>query len=323
MDNCSTNDCNASDQSGDQESPTPYIATAIFHITVVVLPTLLLGAIILRNVYVNKKMRDPITALFCYLTVLCMLSPIYGLLSDIMAITDVPILGSCSSRLRAISVVVNIFLRSFTPNQIALITCTQYLVVRYGKNILTNGRALAAFGVVMAAVLAAAILMAAPNIDALGIPAPKIRGSWCFENDVVRRNSVFQAIALTGTLFTLPVIVVVIFSVLCYLIVRRSSMEADKVTRSVLLTSAATLILEFLFKLPFVLLLVAASALNNHSLFFFSVTISELEYCFVLLLLVTVHKGIRGAVLQRCSRKPNRVMSKSGTVATSELVPSA
>ena len=41
---------------------------------------------------------------------------------------DLPQLGSCSSTSRAVYVVIEDFLQIIIPSQIALITCTQYLV---------------------------------------------------------------------------------------------------------------------------------------------------------------------------------------------------
>ena len=100
MDNCSANVCNLSYQ---VPSPIPYIAISVAHMLVVIVPTVLLGATILYHVYSNREMRDPITTLFCAVIITSMLSPVtFGLLLDMSMITDLPLLGSCSSPSRAI-----------------------------------------------------------------------------------------------------------------------------------------------------------------------------------------------------------------------------
>ena len=88
------------------------------------------------------------------------------------------------------------FFQIFSTCQIALVTCTQYLVIKYGKKIITIKRVLAAFGVVTAIAAVVAILVISTGIDAYGGAAPKIRSFWCKENIVVLRNYMFQAAAL-------------------------------------------------------------------------------------------------------------------------------
>ena len=91
--NGSTNACNLSHQ---DEDPVPYIAISVVHMLVVIVPSITMGAIILCHVRANKELRDPVTTLFCAMTVSCMLSPSsFGLLIDLSMIADLPLLGSC------------------------------------------------------------------------------------------------------------------------------------------------------------------------------------------------------------------------------------
>ena len=310
MDNCSENVCNLSYQDGGEVSPTPYIVASVVHMVVVIVPAISMGATILYHVRANKEMRDPVTILFCAVTITNMLSPsVFGLLLDISMITDLPLLGSCSSASRVTKIVILFFLHIFGTSQIALVTCTQYLVIKYGKKIITIGRVLATFGVTTALAAVVAILIVATGIGAYGGAVPKIRGSWCKENIVVVRNYISQsAVYAVGIiiLFTL----IVVSSVRSYLMVKHSTIEADKIVKSVLLVSAATLILGFVFQIPTAIVYYISAAYNSHASLYVTETMSDTQYCFILLLLMTTHRGIRNAVFSKVInhfRNPNKV----------------
>ena len=297
MDNCSANECNLSYLDEEQVSPTSYIVISVAHMLVVIVPTISLGAIILYRVRADKQMRDPITILFCAVTISSMLSPsVYGLLRDISTITDLPLLGSCLSVSRVVYTSIAYFLQISTPSQIALITCTQYVVINYGKNRITTRRALTAFGVVTAMAAFAAILIIATGLGAYGGAVPKIRGSWCKENGAVLRNYAFQSAALAVASVVCPATLIVVSSVRSYLIVKRSMMEEDKIVRSVLLVCAASLILGFAFVLPTTTAYGISVAHNSDTALYFTSSMTDTKYCFVLLLLMTTHRGIRNAI---------------------------
>ena len=310
MDNCSTNVCNLSYQDG-EVSPTPYIVISVVHMVVVIVPTISLGAIILYHVRADKEMRDPVTILFCAVTITNMLSPsMFGLLVDISMITDLPLLGSCSSASRVIYTVIKMFLEIFSPSQIALITCTQYLVIKYGRKLITTGRVLAAFGVTTAIAAVTAILITVTGIGAYGGAVPKIRGSWCKENGVVMRNYTFQSAASAVPTIICPGAFIVLSSVRTYLIVKRSIIEADKIAKSVLLVSAATLVLGFVFKIPTAVVYYISVVFNSNVILYVAVSMGDTAYCFILLLLMTTHRGIRNAVFSKVInhfRDPNKV----------------
>ena len=319
--NCTaTNECNTSHQDRDEVSPIPFIAISIVHMTVVIVPTTSLGTIILYNVYAHKefKTRDPITALFCAVTISCMLSPwVYSMLLDISMITNLPLLGSCSSLgFRLVRATAQVFLRIFTPNQLALITCTQFMVIKHGKKHVTVGRVLAAFGIIAAITAAVAFLAVVPSIGALEVDVPTVRGSWCVQNGVFRRNSIIQSVAFTGLVYLFPAALIVIFSIRSYKMVKRSMAEKDKIVRSVLLVSAATLTVQFVLKLPFLVTLFMSWVVDSIALLYFSAIMVDVEYCCALLLIITTHRGIRNAVFSKvivkCFIHPNTVVPENG-----------
>ena len=296
MDNCSANVCNLSYQ---VPSPIPYIAISVAHMLFVIVPTVLLGATILYHIRADREMRDPVTTLFCAVTMASMLSLVFGLLHDMSMITDLPLLGSCSSPFRAIRTGATCFLRMFIACQIVLITCTQFCVVKYGKKKITTRLVLAAFGVVTVSTAIASILLIASGAGAYGGAVPKIRGTWCLENEAVLRTYLYQSAALVAIVVMCPMTLVVVFSVRSYLIVKQSTIEADRIVRSVLLVSMATLVLIFAIKIPLAIVYYISVVLNSAPITYLSISMSDMEYCFVLLLFMTTHRGIRKAVFSK------------------------
>ena len=298
MDNCSDNVCNISYQDGSEVSPIPYIVISLVHVLTVIVPTVPLGTTILYHVGVNKEMRrDPITILFCAVTITSMLSAsVFGLLIDMSMFADLPLLGSCSSPSRAVSVGIGFFVRILTPNQIALISCWQFLVIKYGKKLITIERVLASFGVVMAIIAVVTLIILSPNLGEYEKAVSAIRGSWCKENRVVLKNGIIQSVALTATVILCPVTLVVVFSIRSYLIVKQSVIENDKIVKSVLFVCATTLILEFGVKIPLSVTTYLSVASDSSALLFFTISMSDIEYSFTMLLFMTAHRGIRNAV---------------------------
>ena len=145
---------------------------------------------------------------------------------------------------------------------------------------------------------------------------PKIRGSWCEENKAVLRNYLYQSAALAVIIIICPVTLVVTFSVRSCLIAKQSTraIEADKIVRSVLIVSVATLVLEFALKIPLAIVYYVSVVLNSTPIAYLSTTMSDTEYCFVLLLFMTTHRGIRKAVFSKvmnCFKNRNAAISQA------------
>ena len=205
-------------------------------------------------------------------------------------------------------------MRIFIPNQVALIACAQFIVLKYGKKRLTIGKVLAAFGVVTAVAALAGVVIALPNLYEYTTSAPKIRGSWCVENEVVRRNTIYSSLFLVVIGGVFPFTLIVVCSIRSYLIVKRSTIEADKIVRSVISVNAATLSLEFVSKLPVIVASSLAFVHNSPAIAYFGISMSDTEYPFVLLLFMTTHRGIRSAVFSKVINyfsTPNAVAPQS------------
>ena len=93
MDTVNTTNFTMADQ---LEFARSFTAIGVAHLLLVVIPSLILGPLILGMFISNKKLRDPVSILFMCITVVCILGPLtYGLLQDLSLITDFPLLGSC------------------------------------------------------------------------------------------------------------------------------------------------------------------------------------------------------------------------------------
>ena len=297
MDNSSGNVCNLSYH--EEISSVPFIAISVAHIFVVIVPSLLLGITILYRAFSDKKMRDPVTALFCAETIAVTISPaVIGLLVDISMIADLPLLGSCSNRSRAIYNATTFFLRMLNPWQMVLISTVQFIVIKNGVKKVTIRRVLVAFGTVTAVVAVTSIILTVPSEYSGALPT--IRGSWCETNDVTKRNSIFQSAIAAVTIVIMPATLVLVASIGSYKIVKRNVIDSEKAAiRSVIIVCVTTLILEFLFKLPLAILAYLSSLLNNVHIYYFGISFSDTEYCFILLLFMTTHRGIRNAVFSK------------------------
>ena len=297
MDNNSGNVCNTSCQ--EEISPLPFITISIAHIFVVIVPSLLLGITILYRVLSDKKMRDPVTTLFCAETTAVTVSPaVIGLLVDISMIADLPLLGSCSNRSRAIYNATTFFLRMLNPWQVVLISTVQFIVIKNGVRNVTTSRVLIAFGIVTAIAAVTSILLTVPS-EYAGVLS-KIRGSWCVSNDVLTRNSIFQSAIAAVTIFIMPATLVSVASIKSYQIIKKSVIDSDKaIIRSVIFVSVTTLVIEFMFKLPLAIISYLSLVLNNTHILYFGISFSDTEYCFILLLFMTTHRGIRNAVFSK------------------------
>ena len=296
MDNCSVNVCNLS-----HPSPIPYVAISVAHMLLVIVPTILMGATILYHVHADRKMRDPITILLCGVTITCMVAPsTYGLLLDMSMIADLPLLGSCSSPSRTARVGITIFFSVFTRAQMALITLTQFLVIKYGKKRISYKHVLAAFAVVTAIsmVFPFIICMFASSIEAYGEAVPKFRGSWCVDNKAVRRFNTYQTAGATIFVIITETLTVGL-SIRSYFFVKQSTMEIDHTARSVILVSTISVILEFAIKLPMAIMLLVALDLDSKVIVYSSICAIDTQYFSLIILFLTTHRGIRSAVFSK------------------------
>ena len=113
-----------------------FVGTGVAHLILVIIPTLILGPILLSVLLSEKKLRDPPSILFMCTTVLCMVGPVtYGLLMDISLITGLPIYGNCITD--DTPSIYWTFYALYTyqlSDSTAYLSVTQYITIRWSPN---------------------------------------------------------------------------------------------------------------------------------------------------------------------------------------------
>ena len=274
-----------------------YLATAISHIILVIIPCLILGTIVISILVIRfKKSKDANTAVFISIAVLCTAAPsTYGLLMDVSLITDEPILGKCPD---------SVFWVFIYFSNISLLLCNvllsivQFIAVKglYKKHLLkaTAFTLLALFVLT----LTMALLEIIPGYFESVIEA---RGSLCalfgksYEFSFIIGGVIVVFVMLPS--FT----TVAVFSALTYRHVKRNTIDNENVVKSVLkvmIFNTVTAVFfrflpatTFFFRFDDELLLVAVSWTINYS--------SELVYPLHLLFIVNVHKTVRKSIVEK------------------------
>lgn len=287
---------------GNATSSDRYIAIGVVHIVLVVIPSLILGPIILYLLALNlKKSTNSITILFVCITTICVVGPsTYGILMDISLITDVPLTGTCGTPSGNWFWILYTFSHTLIPVSTALLSITQYVTVRWGMSHLKPKRVLIIFLVLIIYTLLGSLTNAI--LDSIA-PSIMIRGSLCDYTGV-------GIIALSGVVglfliaYVIPAfILVIIFSVLMVLFIKKNTIENKHEVKTALKITITIIISVVIFRLlPFATFVADIGDLNQ---FFFLVWLYyalDLSYPLFLVLVVITHKGVRKSFLNKLNK---------------------
>ena len=294
-----------------------FVGTGVAHLILVIIPTLILGSILLSVLLSNKKLRDPPSILFMCTTVLCMVGPVtYGLLMDISLITDLPVIGTCGTDTQQ---VFWIFFGLFTLQLIvstAYLSVMQYISIRWGPKKLSTIKTVIIFFILFAYSSIGGIVNLVYNtaLDS----ALTVRGSMC----TFSFEAIFIPLVTVGTLgllmFVVPsVTLITVFSVLSFRYVKRHTIDNGDVVRNVfiIMITISSVVLRFLPILNIFLFFI-----DNPTTIDWILTYSiELNYPFFLILTIFVHKSARKELFKRlkCSSLKSLIGKPSNQVAPS------
>lgn len=222
-------------------------ASGVVHIVLVVIPVLVIGPVVLGIFVSSKKLRDPVSVVYICTSTICIVGPLtYGLLMDLSLITNLDFWGSCDSRIpRAFWITFVAFQFQLVASN-ALLSCVQYVTIRWGTRKLSNCAALLVFFILFV------IAFLGSMIHLIGPIEERIWGSLCRHPDGDSIPVLLVAIGIiTFGLFTAPpVILVVLFSVLTALHIRKKVTMNNKpvkaVDKVVLIWTFAVIILRIL-----------------------------------------------------------------------------
>ena len=274
-----------------------WIALGVAHILIVILPSLALGSTILSLLVANKHLRDPVSVLFGWTAVVCMVGPVsYAFLMDISLITDQPLLGDCGTFSGGLYwSLFNVF-HGLLIFLAALLSLTQYVVIKHGTNSsFTSRRVSVIFGLLTIVAVLISIPVAVGN--KVGHPS-KIRGSFCSRYEDTRPLLISVLIVYLTT-YVVPGVLVVIFSILSRHKVQRAVLEGNgQLVKSVTVMNILMILSATVTRLLPILSFVIH--IGNANVLSFSLTNSqELNYPIYLLLTIILHKTIRKNLIQK------------------------
>ena len=284
------------------------IAIGVGHLLLVVIPTLILGPLILGVFISNKKLRDPVSILFMCITVVCVLGPLtYGLLLDLSLITDFPLLGPCET-IRGRPFWSSLyFFQILQVTSSASLIVVQHITVRWGQFKLSIRGAINIFIAIFLLVLT----MSLPNwlsiIDTSTITVT-IRESLCFSSSTPLSFMLFLVNALSAiTLLATSYTIILLFSILTVKYVKKHTIDNKKAVRDVLIIMVALTTSVIIFRLIPIFRFVAQPSLSFDEEAAVSAWAtdfsSDVSYPLFLLLTLFVHKTVRTTVFRalKCS----------------------
>ncbi len=283
------------------EPGTVYIASGVAHILLVIIPTIILGSIVLAIFISNKKLRDPVSVVFIFSSAWSIAGPLsYGLLMDVSLITDRKVIGSCqnySSR---------IFWIAFATFQAGLLvinaymSIVHYLTIRWGINKVS----LRVTAAVLFISLTVTLLICMVNFVGLSSPL-KVRGSLCLHPSSFTDTMVIGGSALI--FLSLPICIVVgVFFSLTIRYVKKNTIANTNLVKSV----TKIIVSWTIFVIASQSVPVTAFLIRTHSkgsivvynvawFFIYSVEISYPSY---LLLVLFLHKTVREKFIGKCKK---------------------
>ena len=306
-----------------------YIAVAVSHIVLVILPCLTLGPTLLI-ILSNKKLRDPVSAIFSCITVICMTGPsTYGLLMDISLITNKPVLGTCDNPSGALFWFFLGMFHSMLVVTTALLSITQFAVIKFGvsRSALTYARIFVILAVLLIVILVMSFFnFILPVID----PTVKRRGSFCTQSQGLGKLiETALGVIFFGVVVLPSLLLVIIFSILSYRTLKNGLIQNPSVIQSVVLVSILMIVVTVLFRMPQILLFFTRHARTGSEGYvaFLNFTVlysAEINYPIYIMLPIFLHKIIRKTFLHLmkscclviCTKKPVQVAPADGVMMT-------
>ena len=292
-------DFEANNSFSNQELVTIYKAIGITHLVIVVVPTLVLASIVLYYLCILMKTSGvkPVTLLFFFLTILCMLGPLsYGILWDISLITAIPVFGNCTApnRVFAIQYLLLFGLAMAISITISTIAVLQFLVLQCRRVIMVKHVIPVYAGLVILSFGFSCIFFKGGYTE--------IRGSHCkgYSQSGLVNTAVWTVLA-----YAIPIALTVIFSILTCLKVNKDvSSEKKSVVRSVVILSTFNIFSYVTLRVGTLVVYFIVVAINptTSTIYLWTLLaryICELNYPLLLFSIIIVHSSVRRLVFAR------------------------
>ena len=277
--------------------------TAQGHIAVTVLGYLelvifvliqLIGSLVIYCLSRSKVLRDPISALITSVAASFMiLSALLNLGIGISILTDQPSIAISNNMWNlgvTIAVVFQWYLAVFS---IGLIATVQFLIVKYGRKRVSTSKVLSAFVVLL---FAALVLPTVQGIGFRNATFSKIVG--LLYASCAATNPWLAVGLIPG--YLVPFVITLVTTYMTYRTAKNAVVETNSdnsVTKSVLVINTVTVVTILISKVPLFSFTYWATATGSIAAYVVFTLWSASEPLYVLLVLITVHKTIRSAII--------------------------
>ena len=271
---------------------------AYLHLILIIVPTLIIGMIIIVIIWKVRKSSGLTPIIIFYLAMaLFSLAAVlsYRLLWDISLITDIPFLGECGRfPLYNIYNLLYFSFHSIVALNVGVAAVFQFLMLKYGKMVSSKWVYIALLFTIITSIGVSCVFFNGRN-------SSTIRGSNCrFTDNFV---GIIDLVAWLPLAYTIPLALTIVFSVLtCYkvkkAIVQPLNNEKSLVT-SIVQINVFNIFLYTTFRLASVLLYILGSRLLRENvehaaaIIIIARHINDASYPATLISILVIHKGIR------------------------------
>ena len=320
--------CDNCDSSADNSNA--FILLGSLGIVVIVIPTILLGAIILPPLIKDKKGNQSINAVLLAITVICLFYTIPIFLFDLSLITDTPAFGRCVPQELALLASIHGFCL------LALLLFSVLLSIVFYAHIRSQGRSWCSLNVVRVVIVLMVIVSAGVVITLAEVAARftvcvrPIRGSYCASvpkyPDLAKTCILFFSVVC----FILPLVLNIILIILTCYRVLSTVVELDrKVVRAIVAFLIAMIMATFITRIPPFIFQFFGSALNPDYdvATIIALKVTQLSAPVLLCVILILHKKVRKLFLRsvrkvfcsRCSRKVESTGQSRSVVSNLDL----
>lgn len=289
-----------------------YVALGALHILLVIIPVLVIGPIVLGIFISNKKLRDPVAFLYICTATICIIGPLtYGLLMDLTLITTLEVFGSCDTKSpRTFWILFSTFQSQLLACN-ALLSAVQYFTIKWGRKVTIR----AVMGIFFFLFV---VIFLCNMIHLVGASKEEhIRGSLCrHPGETVPYAYALVTLFTIGVLTIPPFILVVVFSILTAVHIKKNTIKNGQPAKTVLkIVLIWTFTVIFLRCLPILVILLGfdttitpISVILVRSVYgIYSVELSNPLFLFLALFL---HRTVRITFLDKIKKICQMIKSK-------------
>ena len=272
-------------------------AVAYLHIILIIVPTFVLGIIIIVVIWKEKKSSrlTPIMIFYLAMALFCVAAVLtYGLLWDISSIMDIPYLGECGTfPLYNIYNLLYFGFHSIIALNVGAAAFFQFLVLKHGTKISSKWVYIALLSLIITSIGISCIFFNGRN-------STTIKGSNCrYSDDLKGTINVASWISLA---YTAPLALTIVFSVLTCNKVKKAIVQPLNDERplvtSIVQINVFNILLYSTFRLASILLYFLGSRLLSRDedtavIIIISRHLNDASYPATLISILVVHKGLR------------------------------